>query len=47
VKVNSLDHVNIRTHDVAASAQFYVQVLGLTARSGPAPLPPDQVQSAV
>jgi catechol 2,3-dioxygenase-like lactoylglutathione lyase family enzyme len=44
VKVNSLDHVNIRTRDVAASAQFYVQVLGLTARSGPAPFPPEQVQ---
>ncbi len=44
MRVNALDHVNIRTRDVAASARFYTQLLGLTARNGPAPLPPEQVQ---
>ena len=42
--VTALDHVNIRTRDVHASARFYADLLGLEARGGPAPFPPDQVQ---
>ncbi|MCJ8155794.1 VOC family protein [Sphingomonas sp. LaA6.9] len=34
--VVGLDHVNIRTLDVAASAKFYEEVLGLTYQQGPA-----------
>ena len=40
--VTALDHVNIRTRDVHASARFYADLLGLEARGGPAPFPPDQ-----
>jgi catechol 2,3-dioxygenase-like lactoylglutathione lyase family enzyme len=44
MRVNALDHVNIRTRDVAASARFYVELLDLEARNGPAPMTPEQVQ---
>ncbi|MCK9563135.1 MAG: VOC family protein [Bacteroidales bacterium] len=44
MRVNALDHVNIRTRDVAGSAAFYVELLGLEARNGPGPFPADQVQ---
>lgn len=44
MRVNALDHVNIRTRDVVASAQFYADVLGLEPRNGPASLPADQVR---
>lgn len=33
--VNGLDHVNIRTTNVAASAQFYVDLLDFEFRRGP------------
>jgi len=33
--VSGLDHVNIRTMDVAASAQFYVEIFGFDYRRGP------------
>ncbi len=33
--VTGLDHVNIRTMDVAASAQFYVEIFGFDYRHGP------------
>jgi catechol 2,3-dioxygenase-like lactoylglutathione lyase family enzyme len=33
--VNGIDHINIRTTDVAASAQFYVDIFGLELRHGP------------
>jgi catechol 2,3-dioxygenase-like lactoylglutathione lyase family enzyme len=42
--VTALDHVNIRTRDVQASARFYVELLGLEARNGPMELPPEKVQ---
>ena len=42
--VAALDHVNIRTDDVAASALFYVEVLGLEPRNTPTPLPPEQAR---
>jgi catechol 2,3-dioxygenase-like lactoylglutathione lyase family enzyme len=34
--VNGINHVNIRTSDVAASAQFYVDILDFKFREGPA-----------
>ena len=34
--VNGINHVNIRTTDVAASARFYVEVLDFKFREGPA-----------
>jgi len=33
--VNGLDHVNIRTTDVVASAQFYVELFDFVFRQGP------------
>jgi catechol 2,3-dioxygenase-like lactoylglutathione lyase family enzyme len=33
--VNGINHVNIRTTDVAASSQFYVEVLDFKFREGP------------
>lgn len=44
MRVNALDHVNIRTQDLAASARYYAELLGLEPRNGPAPLPAEQVQ---
>jgi len=44
MRVNALDHVNIFTDDMAASARFYAELLELSVRDGPAPLRPDQVQ---
>lgn len=44
MRVNALDHVNIRTRDVAASARFYADLLSLEPHNGPPPLPPEQVQ---
>jgi catechol 2,3-dioxygenase-like lactoylglutathione lyase family enzyme len=43
MRVNSLDHVNISTTDIASSARFYAELLDLDSRNGPAPLPPEQV----
>ena len=42
--VERLDHVNIITADLAASAQFYSELLDLEARDGPPPMKPEQVQ---
>jgi catechol 2,3-dioxygenase-like lactoylglutathione lyase family enzyme len=42
--VERLDHVNIITSDLAASAQFYGDLLDLEARDGPPPMRADQVQ---
>jgi catechol 2,3-dioxygenase-like lactoylglutathione lyase family enzyme len=44
VHVNHLDHVNIVTHDVAGTARFYADLLGLEVRDGPPPSRPEVVQ---
>jgi catechol 2,3-dioxygenase-like lactoylglutathione lyase family enzyme len=44
MRVTALDHVNIRTRDVSASARFYADLLGLEARNPPVDLPPDQAR---
>lgn len=44
MKVNALDHVNIVTDDIAGSARFYEEILGLVARDGPPPMKPEQVR---
>lgn len=44
MRVNALDHVNIRTRDVAASARFYAELLDLEVRNGPPPMTAEQVQ---
>lgn len=44
MRVNALDHVNIRTRDVTASARFYAELLDLEMRNGPGPFAPEQVQ---
>jgi len=43
MRVNGVDHVNIVTDDLAATARFYAEVLGLEPRHGPPPSRPDQV----
>lgn len=42
--VERLDHVNIITADLAASARFYAELLDLEARDGPPHMKPEQVQ---
>ena len=42
--VNGLDHVNIITADMDGTCNFYVQLLELERRNGPAPLTPDMAQ---
>lgn len=42
--VNALDHVNIRTRDIAASARFYAELFDLEVRNGPASMTAEQVQ---
>lgn len=44
MRVNALDHVNIRTRDIAGSARFYAELLDLEVRNGPAPMTAEQVQ---
>ena len=44
MKVNALDHVNIITADLDATACFYEELLGLERRDGPAPLTPQNCQ---
>lgn len=44
MNVNALDHINIVTAELDASATFYVRLLGLERRDGPPPLTPDQAQ---
>ncbi|MEP2734961.1 MAG: VOC family protein [Erythrobacter sp.] len=43
VIVERLDHVNIITADLAASARFYAELLDLEARNGPPPMKPEHV----
>ncbi len=44
MQVNALDHVNIITDQLDATAKFYASLLDLERRDGPSPLPPQQVQ---
>lgn len=44
MRVNSLDHYNVITDRLDATAQFYVDVLNLERRDGPAPFTPEMVQ---
>ena len=44
MRVNALDHVNIITADLAGTARFYAELLGLEARNGPPPLTPSNAQ---
>ncbi|HLI65957.1 MAG TPA: VOC family protein [Caulobacteraceae bacterium] len=44
MRVNALDHVNIFTDDMDASAKYYAELLDLDVRNGPAPMRPEQVQ---
>lgn len=44
MRVNALDHVNISTTDIAASARFYADLLDLEVRDGPGAIPPEQVR---
>jgi catechol 2,3-dioxygenase-like lactoylglutathione lyase family enzyme len=37
MRVQTLDHVNIITEDLPATAAFYADLLGLEARNGPPP----------
>ncbi|MEM7569128.1 MAG: VOC family protein [Pseudomonadota bacterium] len=43
MKLKALDHVNIITDDLQASAAFYRDLLGLDIRPGPPPLKPEWV----
>ena len=43
MRVNTLDHVNIVTEDLAGTARFYADLLGLEARDGPPPSRRDDV----
>jgi catechol 2,3-dioxygenase-like lactoylglutathione lyase family enzyme len=42
MQVEALDHVNIRSRDIAASAAFYAELLGLTQRKVPGGIAPDK-----
>jgi catechol 2,3-dioxygenase-like lactoylglutathione lyase family enzyme len=42
--VERLDHVNIITDQLAATARYYAELLDLEERDGPPPLKPDQVR---
>lgn len=44
MEVKALDHVNVITADIDATADFYAAILGLERRDGPPELLPDQVQ---
>lgn len=44
MKLNSLDHVNIITDDLAGTTRFFVELFDLDVRDGPEPLPPQHVQ---
>lgn len=41
--VDGLDHVNVRTRDMAATVAFYTDVLGLTAAAPPNGLDPARI----
>ena len=42
--VEAIDHVNIITADLEATAGFFAEVLGLERRNGPPPLTPGNAQ---
>jgi catechol 2,3-dioxygenase-like lactoylglutathione lyase family enzyme len=42
--VEAIDHVNIITEDLEATASFFAEVLGLDRRNGPPPLTPATAQ---
>lgn len=42
--VEAIDHVNIITDDLHASARFYAEVVGLERRDGPPPLTHENAQ---
>lgn len=44
MRVNGLDHVNIRTEDISVAIRFYSELLGLTAGDVAAKLPPEKAQ---
>ena len=44
MRVQTLDHVNIVTEDLAGTAAFYADLLGLEARNGP---PPSRLEDVV
>lgn len=44
LQVKSLDHVNIITHDLHSTAQFYADLLNLDVRDGPPPMKHDHAQ---
>ncbi len=44
MQVNRLDHVNIITDRLDATAEFYATLLGLERRNAPPPLTPDNAQ---
>lgn len=44
MKVNALDHFNVITEDIDATALFYAQILGLERRNGPPGFPANQMQ---
>lgn len=44
MRINALDHVNVITADLEASAGFYAGVFGLERRNAPAPLTPTNAQ---
>ncbi len=44
MKVNALDHVNIITADLEATARFYADVFDLERRDAPPPLTPQTAQ---
>ncbi|WP_374146733.1 VOC family protein [Sphingomonas sp. 28-63-12] len=42
--VEAIDHINIITGDLEATARFYAEVIGLGRRDGPPPLTPANAQ---
>lgn len=44
MRVDALDHVNIRTRDIAASAKFYADLLDLEVRNAPMGIAPEQAR---
>ncbi len=44
MNVNALDHVNIITDRLDATAEFYKSLLGLDRRNAPAPMTPQNAQ---
>ena len=44
MRVNTLDHINVMTFDLAGTARFYAEVFGLVQRDPPPGLDPGMVQ---